>query len=209
MFGGDLQVKVKRFDDGYFDEKFFSASEDPEKGAMRGKLSPHDVFFINKVLEIFPEKSLTFFDVGGGLGWRAKLLFERGRDVEYCDISKFAIENSVFNGKGFVHDITKKFPPKKYDIVICNRVLGYLEESGIKRALRNLKEIFEKYLILSVVTADHRDKWIRSVALQSRKRLLSKKFYLDLFRELGLRIDKEKTFKIRRPAWDNVWVFKK
>ena len=204
-------MKQEALDDEYFDKDFFwSHKSIPPKGATRGIESPHDRYWVNAVLEVFGGKNYSFLDVGCGLGWVIKILRERNETAFGVDISSYAIENSCMPDYVRLGNVVTLKSHEIYDVVLCNRVLCYLDnEADAVTALKNLKNLADKYLIVAVSASDHKGPGNAERAMKSRKKLFPKSKWMEWFEKAGLAIDTNLTDRIvkQRLHWDCIWVF--
>jgi len=201
-----------QFSADYFDDRFFCVDDhSPPKGANRGCVSPHDKYWVDAILQLFGGKGYTFMDVGCGLGWVVKILRERNEEALGVDISEYAIKNSPVPDHVSLGDIATLKISQKYDIVLCNRVLCYLKGGReILTALKNLKEITGRYLVVAVSASDHIGPGNAERALKSRKRLWPKSQWEKWFEGAGLKIEHDLTDQIVKPRlnWDCIWVLR-
>lgn len=143
--------------DAAFDEAYFKRFY--EKRATRvydaGKVA-HLARGAIGMIRWLDGKVESVLDVGAGAGfWRAYLAKEEPR-VRYVstDGSRYACERY-----GHEHrDITRWRGDERFDLVVCQGVLPYIDDDGARRAIANLAAMTRGFLYLEAITArDVRD----------------------------------------------------
>jgi SAM-dependent methyltransferase len=93
----------------------------------------------------------SVLDVGAGAGFWRRYLAEHEPDVAYAsvDASRYACERY-----GHAHrDITAWRSSEKYDLVVCQGVLPYLDDEGARRAIDNIGAMTRGFFYLEAITA--------------------------------------------------------
>ncbi|HEY1958467.1 MAG TPA: class I SAM-dependent methyltransferase [Polyangiaceae bacterium] len=93
----------------------------------------------------------TVLDVGAGAGFWRDYLAKEEPDVRYTsiDASPYACERY-----GHEHrDITRWRAGEKFDLVVCQGVLPYIDDDGARRAIENLGAMTRGFLYLEAITA--------------------------------------------------------
>jgi len=208
---------MDNFDKNFFDEEFYRMKTQDKKGvgikgAKRDENSPFYKEFSGKVNRILKDKIKTILDIGGGLGIRTKNYVDLGFEAYCCDVSEWAYQNSVIGKeKHFccdVRDIDTKVLGI-YDLVIAERILCYIPESGIDKALDNIYNKCIRYAIFSIICSDHKDQERPILGAPGRVNIRPKEYWLEKLNKFKWKIDEEKTKVMLENGWDCVWVFEK
>ena len=103
-----------------------------------------------KALKVYGKKIGRVLDIGAGGGEDSIFLSKKGFNVSALDSSKGAIHNigqkSKIEGtkvKTIFADITKTELDGKYNIIICNNVLHFLNEGEAKEVIEKIKRYTE------------------------------------------------------------------
>ncbi len=121
--------------------------------------NPINRFFLNNFKQLLLEQAKqlhpdSILDVGAGEGFTLEMFREnkigkKNEGIEYMDdalqLAK-KLHPQVKIKKGNIYELPYK--ANFFDLVVCNEVLEHLEEP--KKALKELKRVSKKYLILSV-----------------------------------------------------------
>jgi SAM-dependent methyltransferase len=140
------------FDPAYFDQVFY---DDPiaSKGATRNQNGPTYRDVANVIANLYGGQKLRMVDVGCGVGWVPKNLQDAGERCDGIEVSEYAVTHSVVPiHRGDVRTLDQL--RWTWDVVICERVLGYLPEADIPRALRALHAA-APLAYLGIITTDH------------------------------------------------------
>ena len=135
-----------KFDKAYYD-RFY---RDPATRAVSPTTAQRQSEFIAAYLRYLDVPIKRFVDIGCGVGNVLRALQKafpraRGYGVEYSD---YLCEHYGWE-KGSVSNYQ---PPHPTDLVLCNDVLGYLDDAACEQALRHLAEITTSALFLGVLT---------------------------------------------------------
>lgn len=136
------------FDKAYYD-RFY---RDPGTRAVSPATAQRQSDFITAYIRYLEVPVKRFIDIGCGVGNVLRALqkaFPRahGHGVEY---SNYLCERYGWE-KGSVIDYQ---PPHRVDLVLCNDVLGYLDDAACKQAIRNLAEMTSGALFIGVLTQE-------------------------------------------------------
>jgi len=210
----------------WFDQDFFTQGRKDErgrsiKGAKRDQDSPHYKFMAIAVTQVLGTEG-SWLDIGCGMGWTVQHLRDCGvKNAEGVEISQWAVDNAVC--EGIYHgDVVRLHrlghenanlkvsgESKRWDRILCDRVLGYLEPIDAGKAIKALSLSLapDGYLVCAIICSDHKSEEVRRNGAWGRKSLRSKEWYVGKFRKNGLVVDEEKTRAIVEPrSWDCVWV---
>lgn len=89
----------------------------------------------------------TVIELGCGLGMYGHALTSYGIDYQGLEISKWAVENTVFKYLKIKQgDITEKQDFKDFDLVLCVDILEHLEEKDLDKTLEYIKEYGKNFL---------------------------------------------------------------
>ena len=138
----------KEVHEDFWDESLQLSNEIKEKGPVSRNLQSLLALLINKI------DFKTVAEVGCGQGARLGYV-KKMRPNAMCsglDISKTAIAGAKKNYPAFafeVLDIEQDSSRKKYDLVLCMDVVEHVKDD--KRALKNIRKMTKKYLILSTI----------------------------------------------------------
>ena len=143
----EITMRTK-FDKAYYD-KFY---RDPDTRAVSPTSAKHQAEFIAAYLTYLELRVHRFIDVGCGVGNVLRALARvypraAGTGVEY---SNYLCERYGW-APGSVIDYK---PAKPADLVICNDVLGYLDDATCEIAIQNLAEMTTGALFLGVLTEE-------------------------------------------------------
>jgi SAM-dependent methyltransferase len=111
---------------------------------------------IEAVTRHFKSKDVSIVDLGCGTGGMIQSLQENGYlNIEGVDLSeeaiKFAKNKKLDVVKGDLNDFTSfKLSQEKYDVVICNDVLIYMENEQIVTFLRQVNSILDEHGIIII-----------------------------------------------------------
>lgn len=209
---------MPKFDPKYFDEEFYKGKT---KGAIRDKDSPFYRFFasrtdtcIKHIMEISHRGSKSDFsilDVGGGVGWEAHHYLEYGYDSHVCDVSSWAIENTVMPveraRKCDVRKLVSEYGENKFDLVIANRVLAYLPNNReAQRAINQLAAVSKKSILFAIICSDHKGAQVQKWTTGSgRLNYQPKSKYEEMFSKNKLWLNERLTDIMLGSDWDCVW----
>ncbi|MBW2059677.1 MAG: hypothetical protein JRJ26_19485, partial [Deltaproteobacteria bacterium] len=100
---------------------------------------------------------------------------------------------------------------KRWDRILCDRVLGYLDPADAGRAIRALSVSLADggYLVCAIVCSDHESREVVRNGTWGRAELRPKAWYEERFAKARLVVDRELTRAIVEPrGWDCVWVLR-
>jgi 2-polyprenyl-3-methyl-5-hydroxy-6-metoxy-1,4-benzoquinol methylase len=134
------------FDEAYYERYYGSARTRVHSAAEVGRLCTAVVSFI----DWWQYPLQTVLDVGAGVGhWRT--WFEKHRPK----VAYRSTEYSAHACRAYGHeqrDITKWRAKERYDLVVCQGVLPYLDDDGAARAIENLAAMTAGFLYLEAIT---------------------------------------------------------
>lgn len=135
-----------RFDEGYY-RRFYGGAARVHDAAEIGMLA-QGVVCLAAWLGVRVERAL---DVGAGPGYWRDWFKEHRPDVEYrsTDVSPFACERYGHEQR----DITAWRARERFDLVICQGVLQYLDDAGAEAAIGNLGAMCRGVMYLEAITA--------------------------------------------------------
>jgi hypothetical protein len=205
------------FDKTFFDEEFYRSKIHDKngigiKGAKRDQNNPFYKEFSGKVNRILGGQVKTILDIGGGMGIRTKNYIDLGFDAYCCDVSEWAYQNSeIGKDKHYccdVREIDMKVPGV-YDLVVTERILGYVPETGTDKALENIYNKCTKYAIFSIICSDHKDQERPIQGAPGRINMKPRTYWLEKLNSFNWKINEEKTKVMLENGWDCIWVFEK
>lgn len=196
----------------YFDEDFYRCNTGT-KGLHRRDVN-HDVYkwFSERVHDCLKDTDCkTMLDIGAGIGIRTTNHIANGYDAYPCDVSTWACQNSVLPDKHYIADVRDLDRIKRnFDVVIAERVLGYIPKEDSFKALKEVVSKARKFVFLSIICSDHRDQQIPITAKPGRINIQPRKFWEDLLNKIpNIELDIEKTKKMLKDDWDCLYVYKK
>ena len=140
---GELQKKSeiyntreKSLTDIYSDDSDLNLNDAILNPLMKHLISSHDTG--------------TVLELGAATGKLGKSLKKEGFKVDFNDISSEMLENSIEDSNLFIGDFREINLDKKYDIVICNNVLDYVD--NLEHSLFKIKTFLKDggYLYLTI-----------------------------------------------------------
>ena len=199
------------FDAKQFDSDFYHC-ETGTKGKHKRDVN-HDVYlwFSERLTDAFKDTDCkSVLDIGAGLGIRTTNHIANGFDAYPCDVSQYGHDHSVLPDKHYladVRDLSKV--DRTFDIVIAERVLGYIPPKDSLKALKQIDSKADKYIVFSIICSDHKDRNIVEIAKPLRKNIQPQQFWLDLFAKFNWHFDEDKTNTFLKDDWSCIWVYKK
>jgi hypothetical protein len=137
---------AEQFDAAYYERYYGSSRTRVHSAEEVAKLCTAVVSFI----EWWQYPLETVLDVGAGVGlWRE--WFRKHRP----DVSYRSTEYSAHACREFGHehrDITKWRAREKFDLVVCQGVLPYIDDAGAAKAIENLAAMTGAFLYLEAIT---------------------------------------------------------
>ena len=201
---------MSKYDKDYFDKDFFGDSG--KKGSQRDFDNPFYHFFVARVVycirNIIPEekKVETVLDLGCGMGFKVNLYLGHGFDAYGADVSKYAIENTIAPvGRCSIGDIRTFKAKNKCDLVVAERVLGYLPARDSLRAIRNIAQSSKRYVLFAIICSDHKDKDRPKYGSPGRLNINTKAWWEERFKRAGLKIHAQATKSMVGDDWDCIW----
>lgn len=106
-----------------------------------------------EVLKLVPADGKTVLDIGCGTGSIARVLTEKGMEVDGISLSESELsEANKYLRKGYIHDLEKGLPAKiqdeEYDCVICSHVLEHIAYP--EKLLADIRRVMKKDAVLVV-----------------------------------------------------------
>ena len=137
----------ERFDKAYFDRYYERAKtrvHGPEKAA-------HLARAIVEMIAWFGGDLRTVLDVGAGAGFTRDWFAEHLPRVKYrsTDASAYACERYGHE----LRDIARYRAKKRFDLVLCQGVLPYLDDASAAAAIENLAAMTGGFLYFEAITA--------------------------------------------------------
>ena len=197
----------------HFNKEFFEAKTGIKGGdRIRGDASDNlgILLGVGIVLsQVFHSKS--FIEIGCGVGHIVKHLQNLGENVCGVELSQYAVDHALLDGKGRKLDIVQgdvrdlSFVNGEYDVVVCWNVLAYLVEEDIEKAIDSLKRIMRDYIVLSISTTEVLKK--RPHGCVGRKTIKPWAWWLEQFEKYGLKQDEEMADKIDKLGGEDWHIF--
>lgn len=172
-----------RFDEAYY-HRFYV---DPRTRVYTRKRHALLVAGVVSLAEWFGAELRAVLDVGAGLGWWRDWLARHRRTAEVVSTE---LEPAICSKHGHLQaDITAWRLPRRFDLVVCQGVLPYLDDEGVARAVDNLGAMCGGFLYLEAITKEDFRQSIDAERTDLRVTLRSAAFYRRLlkpaFREVG------------------------
>lgn len=171
------------FDEAYF-RKFYESRRSRVYSAEQvDKLARGVTGFV----EWFGAEIESVLDVGAGTGMWGAWFKEHMPDVAYrsVDVSDYACATYGHEK----HDISAWRSRDKYDLVVCQGVLPYLDDTACAKAIANMAGMCRGYLYVEAVTArDLREVCDRSktdVRMRARPKAFYRRAFAKHFEALG------------------------
>ena len=140
-------VKSFNFDHQYYERWY----RNDETRTFMKEYTPTIVKFVFSYLDYLQVEVHSVFDVGCGLGYWRRALRRARRNVRYkgLEISDYLCSMFPWE-KGSIADYHSS---ERYDLVVCQSVLQYLDDRECSRAIQNLASLCAKALYLEVPTS--------------------------------------------------------
>ena len=138
------------FDAAYYD-RFY---RDPATRATSPDEQRLQAEFIAAYLRYLDLQINTITDIGCGLG---TLLHELGHAFPNARCTGVEFSAYLCETHGWVNSSILDYDAAPQDLVVCNDVLGYLDDSACKKAMRKLAKLTDQVLYLSVLTEEDLD----------------------------------------------------
>lgn len=137
-----------RFDEAYY-RRFYV---DPSTRVYDQKRHAKLVAGVVSLAEWFGLELHEVLDVGAGLGWWGQWLRKHRKDVK---VTSTELEREICEMYGHRQaDITTFRLAQRFDLVICQGVLPYLDATGAEAAIENLAAMCGGLLYLEAITKD-------------------------------------------------------
>jgi SAM-dependent methyltransferase len=137
-----------RFDEAYY-RRFY---KDPSTRVYDQKRHAKLVAGVVSLVEWFGLELRDVLDVGAGLGWWGQWLAKNRKEAKVISTE---LEREICAQYGHRQaDITTFCLPQKFDLVICQGVLPYLDATGAEAAIENLAAMSGGLLYLEAITKD-------------------------------------------------------
>ena len=137
-----------RFDEAYY-RRFY---KDPQTRVYDQRRHAKLVSGVVSLVEWFGVELTNVLDVGAGLGWWGEWLRANRKGVR---VTSTELEREICEKYGHTQaDLTTLRLREKFDLVICQGVLPYLDATGAEAAIDNLAAMCGSFLYLEAVTSD-------------------------------------------------------
>lgn len=137
-----------RFDRAYY-ERFYI---DPRTRVYDQKRHAKLVSGVVNLVEWFGVTLTSVLDVGAGLGWWGQWLARHRKGVEVVSTE---LEADICEAYGHLQaDIVTFRLPRRFDLVVCQGVLPYLDDAQAVRAIDNLAAMCGGMLYLEAITRE-------------------------------------------------------
>jgi hypothetical protein len=137
-----------RFDEAYY-RRFY---KDPSTRVYDQKRHAKLVTGVVSLAEWFGLELREVLDLGAGLGWWGQWFKKHRKETKVLSTE---LERDICRKYGHVQaDITTFRVEKKFDLVVCQGVLPYLDATGAEAALENIASMAGGLLYLEAITKD-------------------------------------------------------
>jgi SAM-dependent methyltransferase len=172
-----------QFDEAYY-RRFYV---DPSTRVYDQKRHARLVAGVVGLAEWFGVTLRDVLDVGAGLGWWGQWLRAHRKGV---NVVSTELEPAICERYGHLQaDVRTLRLPRKFDLVICQGVLPYLDAEGARAAIENLAAMCDGLLYLEAITRDDMKDAIDPQRTDLRVELRPAKWYraqlAPHFREVG------------------------
>lgn len=172
-----------QFDDAYYHRYYV----DPSTRVYTQKRHASLIVGVVSMVEWFGIELRSVLDVGAGLGWWPAWLKRHRRRARVVSTE---LEKAICEKHGHVQaDITTWRIPERFDLVVCQGVLPYLDDEGARKAVGNLASMCGNFLYLEAITKEDFHGSIDAERTDLRVTLRTAAFYRRLlkphFREVG------------------------
>jgi 2-polyprenyl-3-methyl-5-hydroxy-6-metoxy-1,4-benzoquinol methylase len=138
-----------------FDEAYYRRFYDNPRSAVISRADVERLAkFVLHYLAYLHISVRSVLDVGCGVGLWRDVLRSYDRNITYkgLEVSQYVCDKYGWT-RGSILDFTSR---RKYDLVVCQGVLPYLNETDVGAALRNLHKLVRGALYLEAVTKEDR-----------------------------------------------------
>src|SRR5205814_312310 len=137
-----------RFDEAYY-RRFY---KDPSTRVYDQRRHAKLISGVVSLIEWFGVELHDVLDVGAGLGWWGQWLEKHRKGV---NVLSTELERDICRKYGHLQaDITTFRVEREFELVICQGVLPYLDETGAEAAIENLAAMSRGFLYLEAITRD-------------------------------------------------------
>lgn len=137
-----------RFDDAYYRRFYKDPSTRVYDQARHAKL----VTGVVSLIEWFGVELFDVLDVGAGLGWWGAWLKKHRKHV---NVVSTELERDICEKYGHLQaDVTTLRLDKKFELVVCQGVLPYVDAVGAEAGIENLAAMCGGFLYLEAITSD-------------------------------------------------------
>ena len=166
------------FDKAYYDRYY----RNPRTRVFTPAVARRQATFIANYLKYLEIPVANILDIGCGVGTVLRALGK-----EFPKAKTRGVEYSAYLCRRYGWDegsVVDYHSDRSFDLVVCNDVLGYLDDRTCARALRNLAELSSNVLFLGILTREDYEicdqsrtdakQWMRPAAWYRRR--LSRRF---------------------------------
>ena len=137
-----------RFDDDYYRRFYKDPSTRVYDQARHAKL----ITGVVSLIEWFGVDIIDVLDVGAGLGWWGAWLKKNRKGAKVVSTE---LEREICEKYGHVQaDVTTFRLEQKFELVVCQGVLPYVDAVGAEAGIENLAAMCGGFLYLEAITAD-------------------------------------------------------
>lgn len=175
--------EAPRFDAAYYERYYFDRSTRIYPRARLFRL----VAGVVNLIEWLGGPLESVLDAGAGVGWWGEWLARHRRRVQYVGTE---LEPDICERFGHRQaDVRTLELGERFDLVVCQGVLPYLDEAGAERAIERISDHAQGYLYLEAITSEDVQGAIDSSRTDLRVHLRPAAWYREhlrvSFRELG------------------------
>jgi SAM-dependent methyltransferase len=137
-------LESERFDARYYKKWYGEDEED------RADIAERSLRFVLSYIDYMDSSIATLLDLGCGVGLWKDALEKQAKNVRYT-----GVEYSAYLCKkyGWQHASAVDYAPRRtFDLVVCQGVLQYLNDSDCERAIANLARLSRRFMYLEVLT---------------------------------------------------------
>jgi 2-polyprenyl-3-methyl-5-hydroxy-6-metoxy-1,4-benzoquinol methylase len=171
-----------------FDASYFRRFYESRRSRVYGREQvDHLASGVTGLIQWFGLEIERVLDVGAGIGLWKGWFASRMPEVRYrsIDVSEYACEKYGHE----LRDIARWRGREKFDLVVCQGVLPYLDDAACAKAIGNMAAMCRGFLYLEAITArDLRDVCDRSrtdVTVRARPRTFYRRLLEKWFEPLG------------------------
>ena len=142
-----MSAPAERFDAAYYQRFYLN----PDTRAASPAEQQQQAVFIASYLKYLQLPVTRILDVGCGLG---TLLNHLGQQFSEAECVGVELSAYLCDSYGWHNGSVVDFQADPFDLVVCSDVLGYLNKRDCSKALKNLGDLCDGALYLSVLTAE-------------------------------------------------------